>query len=118
MSCEQKGEWWRLQESSFHSRVPILGAFIVAFRNLWNNVATRWYVIPLIQQQNQINRRLLEELHLLREDLNIAFEGLSELDKDFVDAHRTQVGGIYRLQRDVDQLSDKIEKLLEPEDKR
>lgn len=52
-----------IQEHRFRSSTRIIGPLIVAFRTLWNSVATKWYVRPLIQQQNQFNRLLVQRLH-------------------------------------------------------
>ncbi len=46
-----------LQEHRFRSQVPLIGPLIARFRELWNGVATKWYVRPLIQQQNEINQQ-------------------------------------------------------------
>jgi GT2 family glycosyltransferase len=52
------GDWWQLRERPFASQVPLLGPLIARFRAAWNNVATRWYVLPLLWQQMEVNRRL------------------------------------------------------------
>ena len=51
-----------LQEYRFRSQVPLIGPLIVRFRELWNGVATKWYVRPLIQQQNEINQQFVAML--------------------------------------------------------
>ena len=51
-----------LQEHRFRSQVPLIGPLIARFRELWNGVATKWYVRPLIQQQNEINQQLAAAL--------------------------------------------------------
>lgn len=51
-----------LQEHRFQSRVPILGPLIVVLRSLWNSVATKWYVRPLLVQQSIFNRLLVDRL--------------------------------------------------------
>lgn len=51
-----------LREQPFRSEVPVIGGLIAGFRRLWNNVSTRWYVLPMIQQQNEFNAALIEEL--------------------------------------------------------
>jgi len=64
---------WEIRETPFTSRVPILGRWIVAFRNLWNSVATQWYVRPLLAQQVQFNGavvRALLQLHAQHRDLH------------------------------------------------
>lgn len=55
-------------ERPFTSNTPILGQLIVWFRTAWNNVAARWYVRPLLKQQNTFNQLATAELetHLQR----------------------------------------------------
>ena len=45
-----------LHEQPFASPTPLVGPLIAAFRSAWNNVATRWYVQPLLQQQIEFNQ--------------------------------------------------------------
>lgn len=55
-----------VEEQPFHSDKPLVGGLVARFRTLWNNVSTRWYVLPLLQQQNAFNARVaahLEELN-------------------------------------------------------
>jgi len=57
---------WEVRERPFASQVPLLGRWIVAFRNLWNSVSTQWYVRPMLSQQVQFNGavvRALLQLH-------------------------------------------------------
>jgi hypothetical protein len=44
-----------LQEQPFVSRVPIFGPLIARLRAAWNSISTKWYVRPLLQQQNEFN---------------------------------------------------------------
>jgi len=57
-------EWWRaksqIKERPFTSQVPLLGGVIAWFRDTWNSVSTKWYVRPLVQQQNEYNRLLAQ----------------------------------------------------------
>ena len=46
-----------LREPRFTSSLPVLGGLIVAVRRAWNWMSTRWYVLPLIGQQNAINQK-------------------------------------------------------------
>jgi GT2 family glycosyltransferase len=55
-------EMQMLQEQPFTSQVPVLGGLIVAIRNLWNSVAAKWYVRPLIQQQSSFNAQVVRYL--------------------------------------------------------
>ena len=66
----------RLEPQPFTSNVPLLGSLIVWVCRTWNSVATRWYVAPLIQQQNEFNQGVVDELRLLRADMQST---LSEL---------------------------------------
>ena len=52
-----------IKEQPFRSPTRIVGPLIARFRSLWNSVATKWYVRPLLQQQNRYNRLLVERLH-------------------------------------------------------
>ena len=65
MSAEEKGamgesEWLitksQVKERPFTSETAVVGSLIARFRELWNNVSTKWYVRPLLQQQNEFNR--------------------------------------------------------------
>jgi hypothetical protein len=44
-----------LQEKPFVSSIPLLGHIIVKLRAAWNWMSTKWYVRPLIHQQNEFN---------------------------------------------------------------
>lgn len=48
-----------LHEHPFTSSVPLFGPVIVAFRRTWNWLSTRWYVLPIMQQQAELNRQML-----------------------------------------------------------
>ena len=52
-----------VKEEPFRSQVALVGPLIVRFRALWNGVAARWYVRPLLQQQNRFNRQVVARLH-------------------------------------------------------
>jgi hypothetical protein len=65
-----------IHEVAFTSQVPVLGKLIVAIRSLWNSVATKWYVRPMIQQQNVFNAQVANYLRLLSRD---AAESMREL---------------------------------------
>ena len=61
-------DYWLLEkatvkEQEFASQTPLLGSFIVWFRTQWNNVATKWYVRPLLLQQNEFNRLASHSLY-------------------------------------------------------
>lgn len=70
-------------EPVFRSEVPVIGPLIAAFRRGWNEIATKWYVRSIIQQQMAFNRlvtkligeqdrqgtALMEEMNLLADEL-------------------------------------------------
>lgn len=122
--------WYELQEQPFHSDKPLIGRLIVWFRTLWNNVATRWYAIPLIQQQTAINHRLQTEIATLHEELNSKQEIIDRLqvevanlreelsgeqeirlamDKEMVTTRRDQIRVLYSLQAEVAHLRARLE---------
>jgi uncharacterized coiled-coil protein SlyX len=49
-------------EQPFSSAVPLFGPLIVWFRTMWNDVATKWYVRPMLNQQNDFNRLAVESI--------------------------------------------------------
>jgi GT2 family glycosyltransferase len=65
-----------LREQPFSSEVPVLGTLIVAVRTLWNSVATKWYVRPLVHQQSVFNTEVVS--YLQGQSLDLA-ENIREL---------------------------------------
>ncbi len=51
-----------VQEQPFVSGAPGLGPLIVALRNAWNWMSTKWYVRPLVAQQNEFNTQVVTAL--------------------------------------------------------
>ena len=72
-------------ERPFASTVPLLGPLIARFRTAWNNVASRWYVHHVVEQQNTFNAlavRQLETYELeLREQLALLEEQVVEQEE-------------------------------------
>lgn len=52
-----------IEERPFRSDVPVIGSLIARFRETWNRVATKWYVRPLLAQQNEFNQLIAEQIH-------------------------------------------------------
>jgi GT2 family glycosyltransferase len=92
---------WQIQERPFASKSPIIGPAIARFRELWNSVATKWYVHPLIEQQNEINRRL-------REALVVAQKKAIALDREAADMRRLCAQAIYGMREELDSLQSRI----------
>jgi hypothetical protein len=68
----------RIREVPFASQVPVLGKMIVAIRSLWNSMATKWYVRPMIHQQNVFNEQVANYLGLLSRDLELLSRDVAE----------------------------------------
>jgi len=59
-----------IRERPFVSQLPVLGGLIVTIRELWNSIATKWYVRPIIQQQTDFNTRVVSHLHIVQDQLD------------------------------------------------
>lgn len=71
-----------IREQPFRSDKPIIGPIIVWLRTVWNNISTRWYVLPLLQQQNEFNASVVAYLREMNERLAEIDERLIDLDRD------------------------------------
>ena len=78
-----------LQDYQFHSKVPLLGAFIAGLRRAVYNVAARWGVQYVIVQQNEVNAQLIAQLQVLETRLQEYEERLIEQDRDLAMLART-----------------------------
>lgn len=47
-----------LREQRLDSRLPLIGPLVAAVRRIWNAVATKQYVRPIIQQQSDLNAQM------------------------------------------------------------
>ena len=52
----------QIQEEPFQSQVPVVGRFITGLREQWNRVATKWYMRPILAQQNHFNQSIISKL--------------------------------------------------------
>jgi O-antigen biosynthesis protein len=74
--------WWEVQEHTFVSTIPLVGPLIAGFRRLWNSISTKWSIRAILQQQNQVNRLLVEHLELQSQVLRMQGQILSDIDHD------------------------------------
>lgn len=91
-----------LRERPFRSNVPVFGGLIAGFRRLWNDVSTRWYVLPLAQQQSEFNAVLIEGLQAQFAEID---QRLIDLDRDQTALMRTLAEVQYhviQLRRDLE----------------
>jgi len=70
----------QIKERPFVSETAVIGGLIAKFRELWNSVATKWYIRPLLQQQNEFNRLIARAVY--EQD-----ERLIAQDRDRVDSN-------------------------------
>ena len=71
-----------LRPCPFSSRVPLVGSAIAAFREAWNNMATRWYLAPILEQQTQFNQIVVDRLVERDTSLSDLWQSLSSIDRD------------------------------------
>ena len=72
---------WMIREQPFVSRVPVVGPLIVAVRNLWNWMSTKWYVQPLLQQQVGFNALTVRAFRELSVDNQLLSERVQRLEE-------------------------------------
>ncbi len=71
-----------LREPPFTSTKRWLGPLIIGFRQLWNAIATRWYILPVLAQQTNVNQELAETLaEIVQEmELRVDYHNLAVAD--------------------------------------
>lgn len=86
---------WMVREVPFTSSVPVFGSAIVAVRNAWNWMSTKWYVRPILHQLVGFNalvvralnesvaaqQALTEELHRQQAEIVLLREEIERLQK-------------------------------------
>jgi septal ring factor EnvC (AmiA/AmiB activator) len=56
-----------VQERPFTSDTPVIGRLLVRLREAWNSISTRWYVRPMLHQQNLFNQQVIQAYQELLE---------------------------------------------------
>jgi hypothetical protein len=79
-------EKWEVREQPFVSRLPVIGRLIALFRESWNRVSTKWYVRPLLQQQNEFNYLASQQIHTQEAWLSEQDQQQSHLTRDLAEA--------------------------------
>jgi hypothetical protein len=69
----------KVVEQPFSSGIPVVGPLIVWFRTMWNSMAAKWYVRPMLDQQNDFNRLAVERL---REFESFSYEFSLEQERE------------------------------------
>ncbi len=66
---KELSERQQISEFEFKSEVAVLGSAIASFRQIWNDVSTKWYVRAIIQQQQSFNE--LASTLLVEQDMQL-----------------------------------------------
>lgn len=73
-----------VKEQPFTSGAPVLGRLLVLVRETWNSVATKWYVRPMLHQQNLFNQAVLEAVQEILQAQRVLSQRLEEFDQRLV----------------------------------
>lgn len=106
---QSKSNRWELKEKPFTSSVPVIGSLIVGIRNAWNSVATKWYVRPIVEQQNQYNRLLAEQIEFFYSQLVDDARENSEISHDIAEISTL----LTSMNRSLDSLDKRLSRLEE-----
>jgi glycosyltransferase involved in cell wall biosynthesis len=68
-----------IHEPAFESSAPVIGRLIVITRRAWNWMSTKWYVRPIVAQQNRINRQSTAVMSALAQQQEMNEQRISEL---------------------------------------
>lgn len=60
---------WRVREKPFKSSLPVIGQVVASLRERLNNLSTRWYVKPILQQQVDYNASVARTLREMSREL-------------------------------------------------
>jgi hypothetical protein len=80
----EEGSWRGFKEYRFRSSIPLIGPLVARLRWLWYNVAARWALLYLMQQQEAINRAMGERLIELAEENMLLAARLAHLQNENV----------------------------------
>ncbi|MCL5256418.1 MAG: glycosyltransferase family 2 protein [Chloroflexi bacterium] len=60
---------WLVKEQPFHSETPVVGRLVVFLREKILNLASRWYVQPILQQQVEFNQATVQSIDDVLDDV-------------------------------------------------
>jgi hypothetical protein len=89
---------WPIQEPPFVSHAPVVGQAIVAVRNFWNWMSTKWYVRAILQQLvgfNGLVIRGFQDVRAEQQQLDSriqALEAVCQQQRQELDLLRQEVG--------------------------
>jgi len=83
---------WRVEPRPFTSDKPIIGALIAAFRRAWNNIAARWYVQGLLEQQVPFNHLVASVMAIHDQQFDRHAKTMGSLERQLADlAHQLSI---------------------------
>ena len=92
-----------VQERPFVSHAPLIGRFVAFFREKWNSVAAKWYIRPMLHQQNVFNQAVVQTIYEMLEAqadldryLELVEERMVSSDRDATLLARKIAEGEYR----------------------
>ena len=95
-----------VRERPFVSHAPLIGRFIAFFREKWNSIAAKWYVRPMLHQQNIFNQAVVQTIQEMLEAqtdldryLELVEERIVSSDRDATLLARKIAEGEYRLRK-------------------
>jgi len=84
-----------IKPQPFRSNIPVIGSFIAGFRRQWNRVAAEWFVVPILQKQNQVNEnmyqafgKVAERFDLQQQDAQLTTAYITELANQISQANQ------------------------------
>ena len=89
-TLEGKGQ---LQEHVFASNTPIIGSLVARIRRLWYNVAARWAVQTLAQQQETFNSEFLDILGTVERSVIENDRAITQLRRRIAELETRQQSG-------------------------
>jgi hypothetical protein len=84
---------------------------IVTFRNLWNSVAAKWYVRPMIHQQNLFNAQVVGYLQALQDQMTEQEHSLAAHEQHFAEQERYLAEQRQRLQGQFRDVAENVREL-------
>lgn len=88
-----------IREQPFTSDKPIIGRLIVFIRETWNSVSTKWYVRPMLRQQNIFNQAMTQMVHELHKRLEELDQLVIGSDRDVTLLARKVAEGEYQMRQ-------------------
>ena len=101
----EKGQ---IVEKPFISNVPFVGPLIVWLRTQWLNVAARWYVRLMTEQQNEFNRVLVNRIY---DSETYVFDLATEQDRELMHLRRDVAAlrqQLRKLNQDIQMLNEQL----------